>query len=85
MRCARCKVMLYCSREHQKWDYENHKPACSAVAHSKVHLDDEEQKLRSEPGDGFMMPANPFETSVGHFWGILGTRDYMRGLPTSMQ
>ena len=25
-----------------------------------------------------MMPANPFETSVGHFWGIHGTRDYMR-------
>jgi hypothetical protein len=78
MRCARCKVMLYCSREHQKWDYENHKPACSAVAHSKMHLDDEEQKLRSEPGDDFSMPPNPFETAVGLFWGILGTRDYMR-------
>ncbi|KAK5070045.1 hypothetical protein LTR64_001879 [Lithohypha guttulata] len=25
-----------------------------------------------------MTPANAFETSVGHFWGILNTRDYMR-------
>lgn len=25
-----------------------------------------------------MTPANAFETSVGHFWGILDTRDYMR-------
>ncbi|KAK5401763.1 hypothetical protein LTR06_010870 [Exophiala xenobiotica] len=25
-----------------------------------------------------MTPANAFETSVGHFWGILSTRDYMR-------
>lgn len=25
-----------------------------------------------------MLPANVFETSVGHFWGIVDTRDYMR-------
>ena len=25
-----------------------------------------------------MMPADPFNTSIGHFWGILDTRDYMR-------
>ncbi|EXJ96377.1 hypothetical protein A1O1_01503 [Capronia coronata CBS 617.96] len=25
-----------------------------------------------------MTPANAFETHVGHFWGILNTRDYMR-------
>ncbi|RMZ89199.1 hypothetical protein DV736_g3576, partial [Chaetothyriales sp. CBS 134916] len=24
------------------------------------------------------MPADAFETAVGHFWGIFGTRDYMR-------
>lgn len=26
----------------------------------------------------FMTPANAFETNVGHFWGIVSTRDYMR-------
>ncbi|CAG8973042.1 hypothetical protein HYALB_00007270 [Hymenoscyphus albidus] len=37
----------------------------------------EETELRNAPPD-FMMPANVFETSIGHFWGIMGTRDYMR-------
>ncbi|KAL9625416.1 MAG: hypothetical protein Q9160_000479 [Pyrenula sp. 1 TL-2023] len=39
-------------------------------------LDFEETKLR-----GLQMPlfvSNPFENSVGDFWGILETRDYMR-------
>jgi hypothetical protein len=25
-----------------------------------------------------MTPANAFETHVGRFWGLVGTRDYMR-------
>lgn len=25
-----------------------------------------------------MTPANAFETDVGHFWGLVHTRDYMR-------
>lgn len=29
------------------------------------------------PGDG-LTPANVFEDGVGHFWGIMGTRPYMR-------
>jgi uncharacterized protein YoxC len=40
-------------------------------------MENEEQILRNHPGD-FMMPADPFTNSVGHFWGILDTRDYMR-------
>ena len=36
-----------------------------------------EQKLRDHPGD-WMTLANPFASSVGHFWGIPDTRDYMR-------
>ncbi|RJE22277.1 hypothetical protein PHISCL_05369 [Aspergillus sclerotialis] len=78
MRCARCKVMLYCSQEHQKYDYSDHKHACSAVDKKQRLLDHEEEKLRAEPGDGLFMPANPFENSVGLFWGVWGTRDYMR-------
>ena len=34
-------------------------------------MEKEELKLRNDPGDGFFTPANPFETNVGHFWGIL--------------
>lgn len=40
-------------------------------------MEKEEQILRSHPGD-FMMPTDPFTNSVGDFWGILPTRDYMK-------
>lgn len=40
-------------------------------------MEKEEQILRNHPGD-FMMAADPFTNSVGHFWGIYDTRDYMR-------
>ncbi len=40
-------------------------------------MSQEEQKLRDHPGD-WMMAANAFESSVGHFWGITLTREYMR-------
>lgn len=50
-------------------------------------MEHEEQELRNSPGDLFA-PANPFDTHVGHFWGILSTRDYMRaryGLVVALQ
>ncbi|KAJ7596519.1 hypothetical protein C8J56DRAFT_773001 [Mycena floridula] len=28
LRCSRCKVVSYCSPEHQKADWKNHKPRC---------------------------------------------------------
>lgn len=71
--------MLYCSREHQVAHHVDHKVACNAVKQKRDHLENEERALRADPGDGgFMQPANVFDNSVGHFWGILGTRDYMR-------
>ena len=70
MRCGRCKVMLYWGQQHQKWDYLDHKPACSAVAKKQSLLDHEEDKLRAEPGDGFFMPANPFECVHDLAWSM---------------
>lgn len=40
-------------------------------------MEEEEQTLINHPGHILMDPA-PFVNSVGHFWGILETRDYMR-------
>ena len=77
-RCAACKVTLYCSRDHQVLDRKRHAAHCKAVKQARNALDREEQTLRDDPGDGLFSPANPFETSIGHFWGILSTRDYMR-------
>ena len=75
--CSACRVTHYCSREHQVLHRDQHASACKAVKKSESHLKREEQKLRNSPPD-FWSPANPFETHVGHFWGILFTRDYMR-------
>ncbi|KAI4144418.1 MAG: hypothetical protein L6R39_004191 [Caloplaca ligustica] len=77
-RCGACKVTPYCSRDHQLLDRERHATHCKAVKRAKAVVEHEGQKLREDPGDGFAAPPNPFETSVGYFWGILSTRDYMR-------
>ncbi|GLI79005.1 hypothetical protein PoHVEF18_007327 [Penicillium ochrochloron] len=77
LQCSGCKVVSYCGRDHQVADRPLHKSACSAIRKARVKMEHEEQILRTHPGD-FMMPADPFTNSVGHFWGILDTRDYMR-------
>ena len=69
--------MFYCSREHQTEHFPVHKRACRGVSFAEERVDEEEQELRLKPPDIFM-PENVFETSVGHFWGIFETRDYMR-------
>ncbi|KAK2599666.1 hypothetical protein N8I77_011400 [Diaporthe amygdali] len=77
-RCGGCKVVYYCSREHQVSDRRSHKGGCTAVKKALADLVREEDQLRNMPGDGFSMPHNVFEEGAGHFWGILGTRNYMR-------
>ena len=77
LRCSGCKVLLYCSRDHQAADRPSHKSACSTVRRSRVTMEEEEQALHNHPGD-FMMPEDPFTNSVGHFWSLYDTRDYMR-------
>ena len=64
-------------REHQVADRQDHKRACNAVKKAQRLVDNEEQSLRARPADMFL-PANVFETGVGHFWGYHDTRPYMR-------
>ncbi|KAI4265679.1 MAG: hypothetical protein L6R38_009249, partial [Xanthoria sp. 2 TBL-2021] len=59
-------------------DRENHGINCKAVNRARNLLDREEQTVRDEPGGDLFTPANPFETSVGHFWGVVSTHNYMR-------
>ncbi|KAF1984134.1 hypothetical protein K402DRAFT_150694 [Aulographum hederae CBS 113979] len=75
LRCSRCKIVQYCSQEHQKAHWTDHKDACNLVKKARARVDREETKLRTDPG---MWTPNPFENSIGHFWGILETRPYMR-------
>ncbi|MCJ1382607.1 hypothetical protein MMC17_005720 [Xylographa soralifera] len=75
--CQACRVVYYCNREHQVAHRETHKGACYDIKKSRHHLEREETRLRSLPGD-WMTPTNLFEEHVGHFWTILETRGYMR-------
>lgn len=78
LRCSSCKVVRYCSKDHQVSDWAQHKSACNAIKASSACLRREEQKLRDHPpGDDFE-PGNVFEEQVGYFWGLLHTRPYMR-------
>lgn len=70
--------MFYCGRDHQTLDWnEDHKAICSSVKKTKTKLTREIETLNNMPGD-FAFPEKPFENAVGHFWGIIDTRTYMR-------
>lgn len=76
--CSRCKVIQYCSRDHQVQDRDAHKRACNAIDKKRKATEAEDQKLRNAPPGDIFLPERPFETCIGHFWGVMGTRDYMR-------
>lgn len=76
-RCDACKIVHYCGRSHQLADRLGHKAACTSIKKTLDTLTRQEAQLRANPGD-WMTPANLFDTQVGHFWGILDTRPYMR-------
>ncbi|KAI2628209.1 hypothetical protein GGS21DRAFT_528265 [Xylaria nigripes] len=77
LRCTGCHAFRYCSREHQVAHRPEHKSACTKIKRGRAKLADEDYAVRNAQED-FLTPANAFETDVGHFWGILNTRDYMR-------
>jgi hypothetical protein len=65
----------YCTKDHQVEHRPQHKSACSKIKKCRKRLEAEEDDVRNSTG---MWPGNLFETSVGHFWGVLPTRPYMR-------
>jgi hypothetical protein len=71
-RCAACKAVQYCGREHQVADRSAHRSICTKIKKAGVNLEKEERALKREEGDDI------FEEGKGHFWGIHETRDYMR-------
>ncbi|KAI0405846.1 hypothetical protein F4802DRAFT_560935 [Xylaria palmicola] len=75
--CSGCKVVHYCSAAHQKEHRRKHKAACTSIVKSRARLEEEEAALRAHPGD-ILTPTDVFENGVGRFWGLVGTRDYMR-------
>lgn len=72
-----CKVQHYCGKDHQAQDRPAHKAACAAIKKKHSGMEEAENTLRAMP-PSMMLPANVFEEGVGHFWGYLDTRPYMR-------
>jgi hypothetical protein len=71
-RCAACKAVLYCGRDHQAAHRPAHRSTCSKIKKAHANLAREERTLKREEGDGI------FEEERGHFWGLHETRSYMR-------
>ncbi|KAK4098187.1 hypothetical protein N658DRAFT_561197 [Parathielavia hyrcaniae] len=79
LKCGRCKVVSYCGAAHQKSHQSKHKADCNAIQKAKQALEREDAALRNPNRNPLLHgEGNPFDSGVGHFWGISGTRDYMR-------
>ena len=78
-RCQGCKVVSYCSREHQSIDWPAHKTYCSTIKKARTRLEAQEIALRAHPGDVDTPPDAFTEGGEGwgKFWGFQGTRPYM--------
>ncbi|AEO71896.1 uncharacterized protein THITE_2124766 [Thermothielavioides terrestris NRRL 8126] len=77
LRCSGCRAVRYCGRDHQVAHRTMHKSACTKIRKARAKVAEEDHRIRNATPD-FMTPANAFETDVGHFWGLVHTRDYMR-------
>jgi len=77
VRCQGCQVVFYCGRGHQVSDWSQHKMTCKPIKKTRNTVATEVDLLNAMPGS-WMFREKPFENSVGHFWGIVDTRDYMR-------
>jgi hypothetical protein len=81
LRCSRCCMVHYCSKDCQKQDFKDHQKICKQVKGVYDKMEREAVKLRNYQGGGFYFSdgtENLFETQVGKFWLIHDTRDYMR-------
>lgn len=83
LRCGSCKVVSYCTVAHQSAHRPQHKAACAAIKKSREALEREEAALRAHPANTMFLPEDVFQNGVGHFWGIVNTRDYMRARLTA--
>lgn len=78
--CSRCKIIRYCSVDCQRTDYNgDHRSECRKIESLTKTMKEQAQPLRQFRGwFGGEEPKDLFHTEVGHFWGILDTRDYCR-------
>lgn len=73
-RCSRCQIVFYCCRDCQKSDFANHKSLCKKIQKLTTAMKEEGDALQEI--DGYEEVFT--DDSVGRFWGLFETRDYMR-------
>jgi len=78
--CNGCKVVSYCTHEHQSLDWPAHKQHCSKIKKARTRLEAQEIALSAHPGDT-NTPRNaldPDSAAYGNLWTHEGTRPYMK-------
>ncbi|CAG8183224.1 unnamed protein product [Penicillium salamii] len=71
--CTGCRVMPYCSVEHQSFHRPEHKSDCNRIKKCSDAMKLQEKILRFNP----LNDLDVFEESRGRFWEIWATRPYM--------
>ncbi|KAJ5749548.1 hypothetical protein N7533_006576 [Penicillium manginii] len=60
-RCSRCKVMVYCGREHQVAHFPEHKSTCKVIQKAETAQEEAKQMLRKSSS------SDPFIHRTHHF------------------
>lgn len=63
-RCSRCKAVYYCSLEHQKEDYKEHRLVCSEKAAVEKGAETGGEETRDESGENEESAAGFLETEM---------------------
>eukprot|EP00854_Cymbomonas_tetramitiformis_P021627 gene21627-26014_t len=76
--CRNCGAVKYCSIQCQKPAWPQHKKYCQAIQAQARQTAELAAELHACPLGWSAEPEDLFQTSVGHFWGMLHPRDYCR-------
>ena len=76
LRCAGCRIVRYCSREHQIQDRSEYKELCKEIGGLRAGLEREDHIVRNATTDNGA-PLNAFESLSGRFHISLPTREYI--------
>ncbi|CAH0028869.1 unnamed protein product [Clonostachys rhizophaga] len=78
--CGGCKVVHYCSIEHQIAHRSMHKVSCKAIRKTRKTFEHEKSKLQARTDSASDAQSNSkgvVQTGVGNFWSTVETQEYM--------
>ena len=71
-KCVACKLVYYCSKECQKYDWKNHKVSCNTIKkqRQKVLQLEQETKLSLGRRKGGGDPSDDDNNEIGNYWNV---------------